>query len=416
MYEPIYGNYIGMVINDQDPENRSRLQIFIPNLSNTLYSGWNDQLENISFKSFETQEKGGFTKDIASRLYNILPWSEAAVPPFGGGTSGIVHNDIGAAIVNPQGNALQAQQKTPTPVTVDPNPLLKQGITAIPATADANGNYSNISKKINLQSYIDNANASGTLVKAGIDIDLNGSVNSVSLEGAGKAGGNPNTSMTLDGKPLNGVTQIFVAGPEELLGYPVVLQNADTGTTIVGVVGDANGSHVDPNKNINSSLINSNHGKIEMSNAASVGIDAGSFAMSNNGTAVAQGNSNVIATVVTDGSIPRLPVHASSTDYNAIYGNQINPVLQAQIDAMDVSNPTTKITSTGQCVAGFSPNRSLIMQGVASFIKQGGPNGIFSKPSIGAKVWVFFYGGDVQRPVYFASTVEAAASQVAYQV
>jgi len=37
------------------------------------------------------------------------------------------------------------------------------------------------------------------------------------------------------------------------------------------------------------------------------------------------------------------------------------------------------------------------------------PKGSFSTPIAGAKVWVFFHGGDTQRPVYFASSPEPAA-------
>lgn len=32
-----------------------------------------------------------------------------------------------------------------------------------------------------------------------------------------------------------------------------------------------------------------------------------------------------------------------------------------------------------------------------------GSNGIFIVPSVGSKVWVFFEGGDINQPVYFAS-------------
>jgi hypothetical protein len=39
----------------------------------------------------------------------------------------------------------------------------------------------------------------------------------------------------------------------------------------------------------------------------------------------------------------------------------------------------------------------------------GSPNGTFSIPNVGAKVWVFFYGGDIQKPVYFGSVVEPSA-------
>ena len=33
---------------------------------------------------------------------------------------------------------------------------------------------------------------------------------------------------------------------------------------------------------------------------------------------------------------------------------------------------------------------------------EGAPNGVFSVPRCGSRVWVFFHGGDIQKPVYFA--------------
>lgn len=46
---------------------------------------------------------------------------------------------------------------------------------------------------------------------------------------------------------------------------------------------------------------------------------------------------------------------------------------------------------------------------------QGGDDGTsygtFSTPDIGAKVWVFFYGGDPQKPVYFAQALDPSSIQ-----
>lgn len=107
MYDKVLGNHIGIVVNDQDPEKRSRLQVFIPHLSNTIYSGWNDQLTDVSFKTFES---GIFSPEIIQKLKDVLPWAESAVPCFGGGTSGHVNSFLGKAITNPFSNALAATQ------------------------------------------------------------------------------------------------------------------------------------------------------------------------------------------------------------------------------------------------------------------------------------------------------------------
>lgn len=84
--------YVGIVVNNQDLENRGRVQVFIPHLTNTLYKGWNESGEDIKFKSFDSSV---FTPDIVSRLTDVLPWSEMATPFFGGGTGAPVNQDTG---------------------------------------------------------------------------------------------------------------------------------------------------------------------------------------------------------------------------------------------------------------------------------------------------------------------------------
>ena len=45
--------------------------------------------------------------------------------------------------------------------------------------------------------------------------------------------------------------------------------------------------------------------------------------------------------------------------------------------------------------------------GTVNASRPGGPMGVFSTPHVGAKVWVFFVGGNVQRPIYFANAYES---------
>ena len=45
----------------------------------------------------------------------------------------------------------------------------------------------------------------------------------------------------------------------------------------------------------------------------------------------------------------------------------------------------------------------------------GSARGMFSIPTDGAKVWVFFHGGDIQRPIYFASCPDPDTIKAAYQ-
>lgn len=45
---------------------------------------------------------------------------------------------------------------------------------------------------------------------------------------------------------------------------------------------------------------------------------------------------------------------------------------------------------------------------------EGVPNGVFSVPRCGSRVWVFFHGGDIQKPVYFAYSLAPTDHQNFY--
>lgn len=79
-----YGNYLGLVINDQDPDTRGRVQVWVPHVlpalerfknSNTSITGIGENIEN------------GLTNDDIGILTKILPWAEGAMPITGKCTS-----------------------------------------------------------------------------------------------------------------------------------------------------------------------------------------------------------------------------------------------------------------------------------------------------------------------------------------
>lgn len=109
---PIYGNHVGFVINDQDPENRNRVQVFIPHLSTTLGKDWNliDNPEGIEDKVFKQGDLTNFGDDVLNRLKTLLPWAECAAPLFG--LNGTTHTG---------GGEVKTQPQTVTPPTVAAN-------------------------------------------------------------------------------------------------------------------------------------------------------------------------------------------------------------------------------------------------------------------------------------------------------
>lgn len=90
-----YGNYLGICINNQDPEHRGRCQIFIPHIMPALYEGWNDQDEDITIECVGNNLENGIPSDIVDKLIQILPWAEAALPVVGTSVAGSYNFNTG---------------------------------------------------------------------------------------------------------------------------------------------------------------------------------------------------------------------------------------------------------------------------------------------------------------------------------
>ena len=83
-----YGNYLGICINNQDPEFRGRVQIFIPHIMPALYEGWNQEGEDITIECVGNNLPNGLNSAIIEKLTKILPWSEGAMPIVGASVGG----------------------------------------------------------------------------------------------------------------------------------------------------------------------------------------------------------------------------------------------------------------------------------------------------------------------------------------
>lgn len=77
-----FGIYVGMVIQNNDPERRGRVKVFIPHMSANVYDGWNNSEDDQKFTTPSDD-----ISQIMPRLKAILPWSEAAMPILSTGTS-----------------------------------------------------------------------------------------------------------------------------------------------------------------------------------------------------------------------------------------------------------------------------------------------------------------------------------------
>lgn len=118
---PVYGNYVGIVINSNpDPEGRGRVQIFVPHLSTTLYQNWNNEAKDISITQGSLD---GIQPNILQRLQQNLPWAECAFPLFGTG---------GTTYADPSTGLTRTSQKSSAPVvdTTGTNTLSRDDRTA----------------------------------------------------------------------------------------------------------------------------------------------------------------------------------------------------------------------------------------------------------------------------------------------
>jgi hypothetical protein len=93
-----YGNYLGMVIDNNDPEFRGRVQIFIPHILPAIYKGWNETGENITISCVGDNIPQGLTADVVDKLKKVLPWAEAASPIVGTSSPGGIMAAIGSAV------------------------------------------------------------------------------------------------------------------------------------------------------------------------------------------------------------------------------------------------------------------------------------------------------------------------------
>lgn len=77
-----YGNYLGIVIQNNDPKARGRCKIFIPHVSPTVYKNWNEVPQDKKFKFLGANIESDLN-DIYEDLKKILPWSVCASPITG---------------------------------------------------------------------------------------------------------------------------------------------------------------------------------------------------------------------------------------------------------------------------------------------------------------------------------------------
>lgn len=86
-YPSYEGNYLGIVVQNNDPLRRGRVKVFVPHISPSVYKDWIDQNKDFSYK-FLGENIESDLSTISSNLKKILPWSNVALPIVGEVASG----------------------------------------------------------------------------------------------------------------------------------------------------------------------------------------------------------------------------------------------------------------------------------------------------------------------------------------
>ena len=83
----LYGNYLGIVIANNDPSKGGRVKVFVPSISPSAYNNWNKELTDRKFKFLGKNIDSDLTS-ITDELKDILPWAQCASPLAGEVSSG----------------------------------------------------------------------------------------------------------------------------------------------------------------------------------------------------------------------------------------------------------------------------------------------------------------------------------------
>ena len=81
--------YLGIVVQNNDPEHRGRVKVWVPHISSSIYNKWNQVKKDVTF-AFPGSDDGKVSEfsAILSDLKDTLPWAEFASPVMGGSTAG----------------------------------------------------------------------------------------------------------------------------------------------------------------------------------------------------------------------------------------------------------------------------------------------------------------------------------------
>lgn len=85
--EQYNGMYLGIVVQNNDPEYRGRTKVYVPHVQANVYTNWYKELTNKNFRFMGVNIQSDLEK-ILPELKTILPWAENSMPLIGATGSG----------------------------------------------------------------------------------------------------------------------------------------------------------------------------------------------------------------------------------------------------------------------------------------------------------------------------------------
>lgn len=93
------GMYLGIVVQNNDPEHRGRLKVYIPHVSYNVYADWYENNDDKSFK-FPGGNIDSDLSKVIEPLKRVLPWAECAAPLVGASGSGRYNSHMDQATIS----------------------------------------------------------------------------------------------------------------------------------------------------------------------------------------------------------------------------------------------------------------------------------------------------------------------------
>ncbi len=87
-------NYLGIVVQNNDPLKRGRVKVWVPHVDMSVYDAWNNTQKNKQFNFPGSNLLSDLSPDILDQLKVALPWAEQAMPIVGSGNSSGIYNAI----------------------------------------------------------------------------------------------------------------------------------------------------------------------------------------------------------------------------------------------------------------------------------------------------------------------------------